>query len=187
MTFEVTIQAMYDAYPEFFKERSDCLNHLFCALGNGWKWKNGQLVSSDKEYKKFKARELKSRFVEGKAYQHNLMSLRDVAVSFTLKGLKDQMGGTEIPNIVYERAKEILYAHYEKEGYADDKYHEKPRNERWYFAMCNNWCDDYVNLFNIPDDIKPDWLAGLEECKAMIREDGFDVDNPLVSPIISTE
>lgn len=183
MTFEATIQAMYDAYPEFFKERADCLNHLFCTLGNGWEWKNGQLVSKDNEYKKFKVKELKARFVDGKAHQHNVMSLRDVAVSFTLRGILDRIPEKDLESNKIEAFKQVLYEHYAKEGYADDKYHEKTRNERWYFAMCNNWCDDYVNLFNIPEDIRPDWLAGLEECKAMIRKDGFDPDDISKRPL----
>jgi hypothetical protein len=186
MTFEVTIQTMYDAYPEFFKERADCLNHLFCTLGNGWEWKNGQLVSSDKEYKKFKVRELKTRFVNGKAHQHNLMSLRDVAVSFTLKGFLDRTTENTLDADKIDSIKQVLYEHYAKEGYADDKYYEKPRNERWYFAIANDWYAEYVPLFNIPKNIKPDWLAGIEECKAMIREDGFDVDLPCLPPVFST-
>ena len=184
MMFEKTIQAMYDNYPEFFKDRADCLNHLFCVLGNGWDWKNGQLVSHWETKKKLKAKDLKARFVDGKAYQHNLMSQLDDAVSFTYRGLLDyELRDKEIPKSAHEKMKQILREHYIAQGYSATVYHDKPRAERWYFAQCNNWCEDYVPLFNIPDDIRPDWKKGLEECLAMIREDGYNPDDLSKRPI----
>ena len=44
MTVELTMQAMYDHFPGLFKERADCLNHLFCTTGNGYDWIDGELV-----------------------------------------------------------------------------------------------------------------------------------------------
>lgn len=38
--------------------------------------------------------------------------------------------------------------------------------ERWY-PIC-----EYSNINNIPDDIRPDWKAAVEECKEMLRKDG---------------
>lgn len=42
---------MFDNNPTIFKERTDCLNHLFCVIGNGYFWKNGELV--EESYEKF--------------------------------------------------------------------------------------------------------------------------------------
>ena len=38
MNVELTIQSMFDDYPTLFKDRADCLNHLFCVIGNGYEW-----------------------------------------------------------------------------------------------------------------------------------------------------
>ena len=38
---------MYDEYPDLFATRQQCLNHLFCTIGNGYAWKWGQIVKSD--------------------------------------------------------------------------------------------------------------------------------------------
>ena len=40
------------------------------------------------------------------------------------------------------------------------------------------WCDlskEYSYLYNYPDDIKPDWLALIKECKQMLIADGIEV------------
>ena len=44
MKLEETIQKMYDFYPSLFTERWQCLNHLFCVIGNGYRWENGELI-----------------------------------------------------------------------------------------------------------------------------------------------
>ena len=44
MTVETTIQRMFDRYPDLFSTRKECLNHLFCVIGNGYEWKRGQIV-----------------------------------------------------------------------------------------------------------------------------------------------
>lgn len=45
MKLEEEIQYLYDNHPHFFQTRKDCLNHLFCVVGHGYQWVNGQLVS----------------------------------------------------------------------------------------------------------------------------------------------
>lgn len=36
-------------------------------------------------------------------------------------------------------------------------------------------CEKYSPICNYPDDIKPDWLKILNECKEMLKEDGIEV------------
>lgn len=47
MTAENTIQWMMDFYPDIYPTRKHCLNQLFCVIGNGYKWINGELVDAD--------------------------------------------------------------------------------------------------------------------------------------------
>lgn len=175
MTLELTMQAMFNEQPTLFKERADCLNHLFCTIGNGYKWVDGELV--DGVYKKTEVRELKKYLVDGKAFQHNKMSLRDALAccwESTMKDIKEKFPDV-FDEIEAARKKSIA-----KEP--DDVYHERERKYRWYFYL-GGYCTEYAYLFNYPENIKPDWLAGIEECKAMLREDGYDVDSPDENPI----
>lgn len=52
MRAEDTLQYMADFYPEIFPTRKHCLDHLFCVVGNGYEWVNGELVDDDSEYEK---------------------------------------------------------------------------------------------------------------------------------------
>lgn len=178
MKLELTIQEMFNEYPMLFKERSDCLNHLFCTIGNGYKWQNGELVSNDDKYTSANLALLESLLINGKAFQHNKMSLRDEAVYYAKQILKEK--GITSSHISDRLQESVCCKHFE--DIPDNVYHRRPRNKRWYFYL-GGYCTEYAKLFNYPEDIKPDWLAGIEECKAMLREDGYDVDNPDENPI----
>ena len=52
MRAEDTLQYMADFYPEIFPTRKHCLDHLFCVIGNGYEWINGELVDDDNKYEK---------------------------------------------------------------------------------------------------------------------------------------
>ena len=50
MRAEDTLQYMADFYPDFYPTRKHCLNQLFCVIGNGFKWIDGELVDEDNKY-----------------------------------------------------------------------------------------------------------------------------------------
>lgn len=176
MTLELTIQSMFNKFPCLFKERSDCLDHLFCVIGNGFDWSGGELVYGyddfriDEEY-------LETCLVNGKAFQHNKLSLRAEARHYLEERREEDRvkGIKEDPN--YEQV-EDKYVN----SLPDDVYHRRPRDKRWGFYL-NGYCERYAYLFNYPENIRPDWLAGIEECKELLREDGYHPDNPKEHPI----
>lgn len=47
MTPEETLQLMAEAYPEIFPTRRLAFNHMFCIIGNGASWIDGELVYDD--------------------------------------------------------------------------------------------------------------------------------------------
>lgn len=46
------MQFMMDFYPELFPTRKHCLDYLFCVIGNGYKWINGELVDKDDTFER---------------------------------------------------------------------------------------------------------------------------------------
>lgn len=52
MRAEDQLQYMSDFYPELFPTRKHALNQLFCVLGNGMEWVNGELVDKYSKYEK---------------------------------------------------------------------------------------------------------------------------------------
>lgn len=169
MTLEQTIQSMYDGYPTLFKERADCLNHLFCTIGNGYEWVNGELVDgkdTDDDYIKH----LESEFVDGKAFQHNKYSLRDdyLANDFIARRFRN---ADDEHFTVEDRVYEIL-------SEPDDVYYEEPiRRKRWSFYL--QGYTEFERIRNIPEDIRSDWAEGVRECKELLLEDGYDLVTPI--------
>lgn len=179
MNVELTIQSMFDYYPTLFKERADCLSHLFVTIGNGYKWKDGELVSIDDEYNSIHIDQLKNHLINGKAFQHNKMSLRDDAIYYLNKRLQDPE--YKDPYLKYFTPEEAEAHHrkYIESLPTDIYYNESNRRYRW--GCChrfNNeeylyWSPQYIKLLNYPEDIKPDWLAAIEETKKLLKEDGL--------------
>lgn len=181
MKVELTIQEMFDYYPTLFKERADCLNHLFLVLGSGYRWKNGELVDTCSSYPKNIKKELKAHLVDGKAFQHNKLSLRGEAIYY------DDLRKIEHPDYVDPLSKIYSDSELKKrhdkylQSIPDDQYYTEPnRRYRWYCCRKNkdgseyiNWCEDYIPLLNVPEDIKPDWLAAVQETKALLAQDGL--------------
>ena len=57
MRAEDTLQYMADFYPQLIPTRKHALNDLFCVIGNGYDWVNGELVNDDNRYvKRYKLR-----------------------------------------------------------------------------------------------------------------------------------
>lgn len=136
MRAEDQLQYMADFCLQLFPTRKHALNFLFCVLGNGFDWEDGELVDDDSKY----ARRYKLREPIEKAEFPNEQSWLD-----TNKFYKELYEGEE---------------------------HKIP----WEYDF--EWYDlakDFANLYNYPDDIKPDWKELLEECKEMLRRDGINV------------
>lgn len=55
---------MADFYSDLFPTRKHALDHLFCTIGNGYDWVNGELVDSDDKY--FKRYKLAQKIVRAK-------------------------------------------------------------------------------------------------------------------------
>lgn len=136
MRAEDTLQYMADFYPELFPTRKHALNQLFCVLGNGYEWINGELVDDDNEYKK--------------RYK-----------------LRKQIKRAEFPN---------EESWYQQNKFYRDLYKGEEDKIPWKYNF--EWYPlgkDLEKLYNYPNDIKTDWKALLEECKALLIADGIEV------------
>ena len=176
MNVELTIQSMFDNYPTLFKERSDCLNHLFCAIGNGYFWESGELVDGY-EYDDEEVSKLERELVNGKAFQHNKISIRSEHMLYAKEWEEEHPDFPKLPEKFFYR-------------YPDNVYHNEPRQKRWYFSekrgfggskgiviVPENFYLNFAYMWKYPDDIKSDWLEAIRETKAFLSDDGFNLPN----------
>ena len=138
MRAEEQLQFMMDFQGDSFWNRQKCLDHLFCTVGNGYEWVNGELVDSDND---------------------------DILARWQLKTPIEKAEPCHIVKFIGETNERI---------YEDNKKIAlelgKPFVDyKWYPLS------QYSYLYNYPDDIKPDWLALIEECKQMLIADGIEI------------
>ena len=182
MKVELTIQNMFNKYPTLFKERADCLDHLFCCIGNGYEWKNGELVQIFSDGN-LDINHLQSCLVDGKAYQHNKLSLRAESQRYEDERIAEGWYETYVekyPDEDIDELKQIRQRMINR--LPDDVYYREPiRKKRWYFYVNIpgrediDFYEDFAKLFNYPDNIKPDWKEAIEECRRLLIEDGFEL------------
>lgn len=185
MNVEFTIQRMFDNYPTLFKERVDCLDHLFCTIGNGYEWVNGELIAiANCGYDiltKEEIANLSSRLVNGKAYQYNKLSLRAESQLYEDKRIAEgwyEESKKMYPDEDIDKLKETRQRTIDK--LPDDVFYKEPiRKKRWGFYVNIpgheriDFHTRFAFLFNYPDNIKPDWKEAIDECKKLLIEDGF--------------
>lgn len=143
MRAEDELQFMMDFYPDLFPTRKHCLDHLFCVIGNGYQWIDGELVDNDDEYHK------RYQIVE------HIKRAKGKNEECFYKRMDEEI-----------RLKSILKENY-KQRFGDMKY-----NFSWYPLS-----KKYSYLYDYLEDIKPDWLAILNECKQLLEADGIKIED----------
>lgn len=139
MRAEEQLQFMMDFHGDLFWNRQKCLDHLFCSIGNGYKWVDGELIDPN-DTDLLERWQLKTP-VE-KAEPCYLVK----TVGETVERMYEDRNKRQIEN-----GKSLVY-------------------HKWYPLS-----KEYSKLYNYPDNIKPDWLALIEECKQMLIADGIEV------------
>lgn len=143
MTAENTMQWMMDFYSDIYPTRKHYLNQLFCVIGNGYKWVNGELVE--------RTSKVANRYrMIGKVEKAN-------------GSLEDMWYAGYASEEAFE--KELIKV-IGKEEYEKDPVRRHYTFE-WY-PVCS-----YSYVMDYPDDITPDWRRVLEECRILLIEDGI--------------
>ena len=160
MTVETTIQQMFDECPDLFSTRQECYDFLFCVIGNGYKWKRGQIV----------------RVGDGEEDRNiqmwEEMDYADLQDEWESAGIKPKAAQSEM-NIGKRRKDDEKLHNLKRENDLEDGLPDigpYDSNKRHWYPIC-----EYSLINNVPKDVKPDWKAAAEECRAMLREDGIEV------------
>lgn len=157
MRAEDALQIMADFYSDIFPTRRHALNHLLCAIGNGYEWVNGELVETV-------ADEPVSRY-----------TLKEPVVKavFRFEDMRRERIENEAP--ARKHLAEIL----EKQRNA--KSVQDARDAMAEYIRCGRglafkWypLSALSRLYHVPKDVKPDWAALVEETKQLLEQDGID-------------
>lgn len=163
MTVETTLQKMFDEYPDLFSTRQECYDFLFCVIGNGYEWKRGQIVPCEYE-------EDRNIQIQEEAEAADYAAL---TAAWESAGIKPKAVQSEA-NIAKKQEDDSWLHNMKRENDLADGLPDigpyDPDKRHWY-PIC-----EYSLINNVPDDVKPDWKAAVEECKMMLKKDGIDLD-----------
>jgi hypothetical protein len=146
MTLEMTIQASFDLFPDLFQHREQVLDNLFCTIGNGYDWIDGELVEvcSDLD-------PVNPLGPDGKAKQYKVLTVREHRLDMR-QFLIDTYNTTQ--DHWKQRLDELL-----EPTDRDDE----PEYPTTFSSPIYPLCRRFSYMFNYPEDIKPDWLDGINE------------------------
>lgn len=175
---EQTVRNDLLLWPSIHVNRFSVLHHLFCVIGNGFEWKNGELVETgSKGCKDVSIEEAVKRIID------NELSIKDI-LSYMFLGMlssdKDKASPfieEEKLNIINDKRKRIIndindlvsmsfriderqadmsYPSYEKYPYHTVELYKN--YDVKFYPIC-----EYSRLCNLPDDIKTDWLIAARD------------------------
>ena len=146
MRAEDTLQYIFDFFPEY-PSRKAVLYMLFCMVGNGFYWQDGELVTHDDRADRYK---LNKKVMYAKPGSLNKMLHEDHCRKLELMRRRFIRSGKS--EIETDRIINDMKNH---------KLTEKPPK--------------LSNIYNYPKNIKQDWLRLLKETKQYLQEDGYEI------------
>lgn len=152
MTYKNTIRNALMTYGSIFPSEWHVCDHMLCTIGNGWHWQNGQIVSDDYKKKKqvLTIREMLNDDTPRLNEIGQILHFDSHSVNSTLKA---EHIANSMRNSLIDNQSAIL--NYEFGNYFVPKFSVSFKIHKIYPTS------EYSLINNIPEDIKPDWIAGI--------------------------
>ena len=158
---ERTLQKMYNEYPNLFPVRQRVLDHLFCVIGNGYSWHNGEVVHDNDLYIWDNNIE---RFIIDPDYK---IDEEPDIISTPPKTEEEYMKEKEEWRMLLAT---MRHRHH-PETSIEEHYKELEHNfHKWYPLS-----KEHSLIYTVPDDVTPEWKALVEECKELLLKDGIEI------------
>lgn len=166
MTLKNTIARMVTYYPMLFQDRVQCLDHLFCVIGNGYKWNKGQLVVP--AYLREEEMRIKFRADDRPTEEQTIEMQLQVQTPKKTKGFPEYKlnSFTQYMLVSYFRQHRALK---NVDKITSPGFHEWVSPNYQFYPLC-----EYSKMLCLPKNIQPDWLAGAEETLALVKMFGCD-------------
>lgn len=148
-TVEEIISDCFKYYPRLYRTRADVVNQLYFVIGNGYKWLRGAIVSSSPE----------SRIEEWKRREDKT----DPDIIKRNKLFQKIIDEPGISDKLKDSARRIIGIYKEDENIQRPLL--DPGGPRSFYPVCK-----YSKVVNVPDNVRPDWLALSFEAATMLRD-----------------
>ena len=175
---EQTVRNDLLLWPSIHVNRFSVLHHLFCVIGNGFEWKNGELVETgSKGCKDVSIEEAVKRIIDDELSIKDILSYMFLGMLSNDKEKASPFIKDELVNVVDverkriindindlvsmsfridERQADMSYPSYEKYPYHTVELYKN--YDVKFYPIC-----EYSRICNLPDDIKTDWLIAARD------------------------
>jgi len=168
--FEKALAARVKWWPGLYSCRARILDHLFATIGNGEEWKDGRLTDGLRSEK-----DRQRLFDRVNADRRRLRESLERHAAEQNKDHKPQRFRPESPRTPEQVAKvlndrrhpDVLRTNRDRslsEFLGGFKAYRQRQGNTLFYPMCEN----YSRCFTVPDDVRPDWLAGIREFLGMV-------------------
>jgi len=166
MNVQDTIRRMLLLYPGITLNALDAYDHLFCVNGNGYEWKNGELVElfTEDPDKVPTLKEAVGRVLRYKLLENTVVCRLEAAV-FALRSEDTEENLIEYNKKLYSSLNEdISLILRVSERMVDLEPHQKENypEVRHFYGFGYYGLSNYSKLCCLPDDITSDWLSAAE-------------------------
>ena len=171
MNVQDTIYFKLAAYASITPNRAAALNHLFCTIGNGYEWKNGQLVDTVKYPRKVKTLEQKIAITLEQQRKADEEFEREYAHFFDTENpaieeeIDDEESEEEESVREFDELRAIVAEASKWRGVIPDDIEARMLDTKF-----NDWyaLSEYSAMMNIPKNIQEDWLDAIIETASLI-------------------
>lgn len=160
-TLNETIADSIRAYPTLYNCRTDVLHQFFCVNGNGMDWENGELVdpyrrSEPPRSLNQRIEEIRKRVEENEFLRSlgNKPELSEFKQSYLVKLRVDAAREEMEIRFLYENADDLALTVWDTSPLSSRDW-LKPKA---IYPLCQYSC-----MNEVPDDVKPEWLAAVRE------------------------
>ena len=149
-------------FPMLFPNALSAYDHLFCVVGNGYEWKDGELVHTSKISKRFRNMTVKDAVLA--LLKEDLVDEWKDKNSTTRRFAKAYEPLDDLSNYiakngedVIESVKSIFDIEKRMKDFSIPKYRRQYFKDEFKFYPISK----YSAICNIPDDVQPDWLNAI--------------------------
>jgi hypothetical protein len=164
MRYNLLCKALMDAYPSLFTDEEDVLEHLFFVNGNGFEWKNGELVERYEEPTPAQMLR-KARRDDRATYKNQIASYKRCGLdtAHLRRELYDRLHKS--PAVLRKQEVARRFEMVEQGWSGDSGWRiENGTLVRPIYPLC-----EYAKILHVPADVKPDWLAAARKAYEMAR------------------
>lgn len=155
MRAEDYLQFQFDFWPELFYSRENLLDHIFCSVGNGLEWRDGEI----KDRNSF----------------HDCKDEREDR--YVLKHPVERA----VPSYLGISHRQAKLSHLKLLMNSDNEFADIYKNDYNVITKSfNSLSKNHSLIYEIPDNVKPDWLDLCIETIGYMKESGIDVSDIVI-------